>query len=160
MDAESITTILREAIRFILDETGFKDVTIRPVTGKSKSSDLVVTTGITGNIKGILMVSFGSSDAVRAANTMLAHIGEAQSGSTLDENHKASLSEITNLFTARFVNILSARDIDCNLTPPTIITGSSIGVSIRNIEHTIELEADGGAWRFYISLYIINTPKN
>ncbi len=159
MNTTDVMSTLEEAIRYILDETGFGNVTLRSATDTSKPSDLVITTGITGALRGIFMMRFGNPEALAAANTMLEHVGQPHEGSLLDESHKASLSEMTNLCTGRFVNLLSAKDMDCNLTPPSIITGTGIGISIRNIEYASDLEVNFDSRRFFISLYVISTLK-
>jgi chemotaxis protein CheX len=157
MKKESIQIILENSVKFILDETGFTAVSVAPSPEATEPAEIVVTIGITGGIKGILMLRFGLPDAIRVADLLLANTGQVPEGQGLDENRKASLSEVANLFTGRFINLLSEEGVDCNLTPPSIISGHEIGVSIRDTECSVQLSITNASWRFVLSLFIIKS---
>jgi chemotaxis protein CheX len=155
MNYDMITSALKDSVLFILAASGFEKLSANKLQANQGSCELVVTTGITGQIKGILMVQIGLHDGLIIANKMLANIDPAQVVSAFSETHKGALSEITNLFTGRFLNLLSEQNIDCNLTPPMIISGTDIVSQTRNVEETIEFSVEGDGWVLHISLCIM-----
>jgi CheY-specific phosphatase CheX len=156
MEPGKIESILIEAVQYIFPEIGADTFDVRAKKDIQALSELIVTTGITGDIKGILMIKTLYADAVSIANIMLRQIGQVPEQTALTQSHKEAISEFANLVSGRFLNILSMNEIDCNMTPPTIITGSGILSAIPNMRHSIDLRITSNSWALSVSLGILS----
>ena len=112
MEPSLIESSLMEAVRSIFPEIGASVLNVQMEKVISDPSEFIVTTGITGDMKGILMIKALCIDAVEIANIMLGNIGQAGDRSGITQSHKEALGEIANLVSGRFLNILSVNSVD------------------------------------------------
>jgi chemotaxis protein CheX len=155
MEREIIPSSLAAAIGEIMNELGVASVKIDTEAPESgEGHDLIVVSGLIGDVKGILLIEFTHRDAVCIANMMLRNIGQEHESGSVTREHKEALAEIGNLLTGRFVNILSEKGIDVNLTPPSIITGSDVRGSTKALKRAVAVRVSDGSWSFDLSLMI------
>jgi CheY-specific phosphatase CheX len=149
MEAELISSI-SEGIKQILSEIGFSD--IRKIDKNSESIEVVTTIGITGDLRGTLILKANKQSAIAIANKMLKAIHPYNVSDDFGIPQKEAIYEVTNLFAGRSLNILSEKNIDCSLTPPTIITGQKIFPVVYDMQFSTNLFFTGDFGD--ISLYI------
>ena len=70
---------------------------------------------------------------------------------------KEAIYEVINLFAGRSLMLLSEKNIDCSLTPPTIITGQKISPFMYEIQYSTNLFFTGDFGN--ISLFVGITKK-
>ncbi|MEJ2664814.1 MAG: chemotaxis protein CheX [Spirochaetia bacterium] len=136
MEQELVTSI-KTGIQQILTEIGFKQIS--QIRNNSERVEVITSIGITGDLKGTLMLKTNTQSAVTIANKMLLSIHPDGIRNEFGTAQKEAIYEVTNLFAGRSLNILSEKNIDCNLTPPTIITGNKISPIMCNITHSMDL---------------------
>ena len=71
---------------------------------------------------------------------MLSSINHIEKEEGFTSMQKAAITEFTNQFSARAVMLLSEEGIDCNITPPIIITGQNVESQTFHINQIIEKE--------------------
>ena len=138
MKTELVASIAR-GIEQILTEIGFSSV--RKTEDNSPRVEVVTSIGITGDVKGTLMLKTNRRSAVAIANKMLLSIHPNDIKDEFGTAQKEAIYEVTNLFAGRSLNILAEknRQLDCRLTPPTIITGSRISPIMCEIIYSRDL---------------------
>jgi chemotaxis protein CheY-P-specific phosphatase CheC len=110
-------------------------------------SDVVCSVGLTGGLSGFFMLAFGAPDLAKVAKRMAIHSGIESSGGGV--SHKEAAAELANQLAGRAVNELARRGLDCMITPPTVVTGSSIQASFPHFddEDSWEVSAEGSNFR-------------
>ena len=127
-----------EALREIVGEIGFEDISIDTGTQDYPIVELVASVGITGDLSGFMMLQADMKSARAFVDKMLANMGvDAGDETGLSQFHKEAVGEIVNQVSGRSTMMLADHQIDCNITPPTIISGSSICTDIAACESSI-----------------------
>ncbi len=145
-----LLTSIKSGIEQILSEIGFKQ--IEQIEANSQRVEVITSIGITGDVKGTLMLKTNTRSAVAIANKMLLSIQPNGIGNEFGTAQKEAIYEVTNLFAGRSLNILSEKNIDCNLTPPTIITGNKISPMVCEVTHSADLFFTGDFG--YLSIFV------
>jgi chemotaxis protein CheX len=125
VDDKVFATFL-EALRQIFLETGIE------LTGFSDGLSgvpvqAITTIGITGKLRGNLFLSTNHGSAGKILTLMMGDLASNTDAEGLAEFRKASLCELTNQIAGRAITLLSSMDMDCDITPPTIITADVVG---------------------------------
>jgi CheY-specific phosphatase CheX len=138
MEKELVSSI-SEGIEQILSEIGFS--AIRKTEDNSEAVEVVTSIGITGDVKGTLMLKTSTKSAIAIANKMLLSFHPNDIKDEFDAAQKEAIYEVTNLFAGRSINILAEKQkhLDCRLTPPTIITGKRISPVMCEIVYSTDL---------------------
>lgn len=138
MITELVSSITK-GIEQILTEIGFSS--IRKSDKDSGIVEVVTSIGITGDVKGTLMLKADRQSAVTIANKMLLSIHPHDIKNEFGTIQKEAIYEVTNLFAGRSLNILAEKQkqLDCHLTPPTIITGNKISPVMCEISYSTDL---------------------
>jgi chemotaxis protein CheX len=155
-----VLDVFLDALTQIFSETG---ITIDSVTDANRrdSSDQVVTSiGFAGGIKGNLMLC---TDSAAAANIVKAMMGGMQLSifeGGLREIHKTALGELSNQISGRAVTILSQNDLECDITPPIIITGRDLSSHVPDIAEAFSRVVKGpfGSLRLLLALTECELP--
>ena len=129
--------ILTQALIEIFEEVGIKDILTIEQPRIDLTCEVIITIGITGDIIGTMMLKSDQKSAVAMAEQMLRKINHYPTGNEFTESHQEVIREIMNLISARSLMILSEQNIDCNLTPPTLIMGKQISPSMFNISYSV-----------------------
>jgi len=128
---EKAFKVFLDALRQIFTETGIEitwcgeDDGVEPV-------QVITSIGITGDLRGNLLLETDHASAGKILETMLGDLASSSGMEGLAEIRKASLCELTNQVAGRAITLLSAMGIDCDITPPTIITADTVtdGISL------------------------------
>jgi chemotaxis protein CheX len=103
--------------------------------GKGAGSEIIANVGITGDLQGYLMIQADLPSACNFVSKMLSNMEVEPEEEGFSQFHKEAIGEIVNQVSGRSVMNLSGREIDCNITPPTILTGSSMAYNVSNLDH-------------------------
>lgn len=130
MKVEYINPFLLASVEMIDQVTGFKTkkgkIYVKDAPYKSES--ILVLIGITGGFHGSVVLSFSNGICYKMASAMMG----CPLITELDEIAKSAISELCNMILGHTATLFSKQKIDVDITPPTILTGDNIQVSIPN----------------------------
>jgi chemotaxis protein CheX len=107
------------------------DVSMGPVTDNTKqgtSQEVNILIGVTGNVMGTVIYAMSLSTAKAIAGTMLMHEIES-----LDRNAQSALCELGNMISGMAVSHFDETISDVALTPPSLVVGKDIFISILKL---------------------------
>ncbi len=139
----------------VLKETGFPEVRLEDSSPVEKI-EVVSSVGITGDIYGYFIIQTDKKNAQSFVDILMESMGmepEAEFGSLTRE----AIGEITNQISGRSTILLSQNGVDCDITPPTVMTGSNLLSTISNTEVNITKYINGefGSIGVYVGVKII-----
>jgi chemotaxis protein CheX len=146
---DKLKKILNDALTQILKEIGIEDVECIESPEENLTCEIILTIGITGHLTGTMMLQSDQKSATKIAEKMLSKINHYPEGDDFTESHQEAIREIMNLISGRSLMILSEHQIDCNLTPPTLITGKEICPSMYNIGYSVHTGVKGSFGEIY-----------
>lgn len=142
MKAEYINVFI-QAVLNVLDVTAKLDIRKKDLTliGSSKFElpfEISAIIGMTGQLKGQVIYSMQSnfSKEFTAALLMGMPVNEID-----NEMMKSGVNEMANMITGNATNILNEKDVNCELSIPSIMEGNQIVISPQNVQ-TIKLTFD------------------
>lgn len=142
MDVRHVNPFI-EAFSNIMPILGFTEISKGTLSKKEKnlvSTGVICIVGIVGDIKGNVVYSIDSEDALKIASTMMM----GMEIKALDEMAKSAISELTNMLTANAATCFCDIDINVDISTPTLLHGENIVVNMSSDQVLcIELKADG-----------------
>ncbi|MBS1717007.1 MAG: chemotaxis protein CheX [Armatimonadetes bacterium] len=102
------------------------DLAVRPKLFTSQQVSIVC--GVTGSIEGHVIYGMSMATADKIASIMI-----GQSVVTFDQIAASALAELANLISRNAVSRLAEQGFKCEITPPTILRGSNVQVSLLEI---------------------------
>jgi len=129
MKVEYINPFIESSMEVITQATG-----ITPTLGKVyiksipyKSSSVLVIIGLAGSIHGKVLINLEPDVSCKIASAMMG----GMEVSSLDELVKSAIGELCNMILGRTAVMFSERNIFIDITPPTVVTGENIQLSIH-----------------------------
>ena len=127
MKQEYVNPFIESSINVISQTTGFK-----PNVGKIyiknlpySGDNVIVIIGLTGEIKGTVVISLKNSVACKIASAMMCGMPVPE----LDEMSKSAISELCNMILGNTASVFAANNIKIDITPPTLLTGENLELS-------------------------------
>lgn len=125
------------AVQAVLDESGFEETSLSSfedlADGATPDVQVSISVGLTGAAKGFLWLSFTQDAAMACAERLGSLMGiEIAPSDTISEMHRAALAELANQVAGRTTMHLADRDLDANITPPTILVGSRVALGVTS----------------------------
>lgn len=119
------------------------------------SADVAIVVGITGVLTGqvILSMSLATAKGIAARMLMEDQVTE------LDEYAQSALAEMANMITANSTIGLADAGFNCDITPPTVITGSRIEISCQEGIQTLVIPLEMSMGSVEVNLSIIETSQ-
>lgn len=131
MKAEFINPFLSEC-QSIFREVAGVDLTYKG-TEVAKSTvatkEVVIVIGITGNLRGCVAINLDREFAMKVASNMMGGMKVSE----LNELSKSAISELCNMIMGRVSTAFSLKNINTDITPPSIMTGEKIELSVSNM---------------------------
>ena len=90
------------------------------------SNSVMVLIGLTGKIQGNVVVSFNYETAYKIVSAMMGGMPIQ----ALDEISKSAIGELCNMILGNTATIFSQKNINIDITPPTVLTGDNMQLSI------------------------------
>ncbi len=94
------------------------------------SENIAVIVGLTGQIRGQVVISFCQSSALSIASAMMGGMPLTE----LDDISKSAISELANMIMGNTATILASRDIGIEITPPSLLMGEKLLISPTNMQ--------------------------
>jgi len=130
------------AARDIISQCLYKEPTFEKPFVKTvpfDSRDLLIIIGITGEMKGKVMINISKSSCVNIASTMMGGMKME-----FDELSKSAAGELCNMIVGTTAMIFEKENIRINITSPTIIEGAQLKVSLKEQIICIPVIVDEG----------------
>lgn len=132
MNVEYINPFIEASQSVLLMMTGEK-----PELGKVHlrkapfgSENIAVIVGLTGKIRGQVVISFTIDSALAVASAMMGGMIVTE----LDDISKSAISELANMIMGNTATILASRDIGIEITPPSLLMGERLMISPANMQ--------------------------
>lgn len=105
------------------------------------SDNVAVIVGLTGTIRGQVIISFNKASAISVASAMMGGMPITE----LDEISKSAIAELGNMIMGNTATILASRGIGIEITPPSLLTADNLTIAPANMETvSIPLKLWGG----------------
>ena len=124
-----------------------------------KEYELICSLGLTGDLQGYLILRSDIRSAANLVARMASHLGMEMEEKNFGQLHKAAIGELTNQISGRATMKLSENGIDCNITPPTIITGTNVYTEIFNLLCSLNKKIEGEFGSLNLFVGIKNAKK-
>lgn len=121
MNADYINPFLIAATK-ILKDTCFVDASIgKPYINKTQfgADTLVIIIGVTGEMRGQVMIAFANDVALDIASKMI-----MMPITQLDELSMSAICELGNMILGNTATVFSSKGIGIDITPPTVCMGN------------------------------------
>lgn len=129
----TVSAVFPAAVEEVLLECGFADVDVRNGCSDDETVQLSVSIGLTGRVKGFFVVGTTLETALGVAHDLGGMMGiDMGPMPTMDDMHRAALSELANQISGRAAMHLSDAGFDTDITPPTIMSGDGLTVRFGN----------------------------
>lgn len=140
MNAEYINPFLVAAKKIVKDMC-FIDLKVgKPYLSNAefKEDTIIIMIGVTGEIRGQVLISFANNVACEIASKMIGMQIEI-----MDELSKSAISELGNMILGNTATTFSTKGIGIDITPPTICSGNmSFSNFAQNISVPLLYEED------------------
>lgn len=101
----------------------------KPVLGKVylknvpyQSYEIAVIVGLTGKIRGQVIISMSTGTALKVASAMMGGVPLSE----LDDISKSAIAELGNMIMGNTATILANRGIGIEITPPSLLVGEKM----------------------------------
>jgi chemotaxis protein CheX len=131
MKAEYVNQFLTECQRIFNDAAGidlmYKGTSVKksPVSTKS----VVVIIGVTGDLRGSIAINMDEDFAKKIASNMMGGMAVPE----FSELSKSAIAELGNMIMGRVSTAFSTKGITIDITPPSLMTGHGIVLSVVNM---------------------------
>ena len=119
------------------------------------TDEVAIFVGITGFLSGQLVISLPMACACSIAALMLME----EKVYELDEYAQSAIAEMGNMITANATIGLSEIGCICNITPPSVITGSKMEISSPQKIRTVVIPLTLGDSKIEVNISLIETAE-
>jgi Predicted inhibitor of MCP methylation, homolog of CheC len=108
----------------------------KPLDGK----EVITVIGVTGHLRGQVYTGMSTADALRIVSGMMGGATVAE----FDDMALSAISELANMICGNAAIQLSQGGVALDISPPTIITGSGLGVAASRMKTvSVPIHMDG-----------------
>ena len=129
------------AVTDVMAEAGLLETTIGEIAATDEAHAVISTIGITGDLQGYLMLCFDQSSYVGFVDSLSSALGMERSSD--DTYRRAVIGEVANQLAGRASMLLAEIGADCNITPPTVVTGANVTAGLQSPDEEIFFSAKG-----------------
>lgn len=128
MDVKYINPFLN-SFSSIMPELGFSNIEKKNINlvNKINSSEITISLGIVGDIKGNIVYTMSLESGKKIASKMMMGMEVKE----LDELAQSSLSELSNMLTAKAATTFSEIDLHVDISTPTLIYGEGVVIKLN-----------------------------
>jgi len=117
---EAFRVVLKQVLQ-VEAQLGKIFVKTSPYIGEA----VVIIVGLTGDLKGQAVLSQNRETACEIASTMMGGMEVTE----LNDISRSAVSELSNMILGTAASLLSQKQINIDITPPTMLTGESVTIS-------------------------------
>ncbi|MCK4541902.1 MAG: chemotaxis protein CheX [Spirochaetales bacterium] len=132
--SQLVLSVFSKACEEVFREIGFYDLNITDADVLANGAEVVANVGLTGGIHGYLLISSDKDSIINFISRMLQNMGMDSEEEDFGQFHREALGEVLNQISGRSMMKLAEQGIDCDITPPTIITGNRILPGMNNLD--------------------------
>lgn len=144
---------LSSSLEDFLKDAGFSSA-INPVENIESQTSVLTTVGITGDKVGFLTLAMDTENAVSLSRLFSKLMEIPIDKNELSDAHLEALAELTNQISGRVVMFMEDHDLNCSITPPSIMSGGDISFSLKTMNFSKTFKVDGKHGFFYITIGI------
>ena len=102
----------------------------KPYLKKSvyEGNALVIIIGVTGNMKGQVILSLNIPSACLIASKMMMGMPVTE----LNDMAKSAISELSNMILGNAATVFSKKGLSLDITPPSVCLGDNLDISVSN----------------------------
>ncbi|MBI9097751.1 MAG: chemotaxis protein CheX, partial [Spirochaetaceae bacterium] len=121
------TDYLENSLKDFLVDAGFSS-SITPIDEITDKANVMATVGITGDKVGFLTLSMELNNAVKLSRGFAELMEIPINSKEFSDSHIEALSELSNQIAGRVVMYMEDNDLNCSITPPTVLSGGNISI--------------------------------
>jgi CheY-specific phosphatase CheX len=118
---QDILEAFLEAVRQVFRETDIPIESVEAAQEPQAEDHVITSIGLTGDLKGILMLRTDLSGAAGILHAMTSGIRLPAREDMLTELQMAALAELSNQISGRAITLLSDLHLNCDITPPAVV---------------------------------------
>ncbi len=141
--SESNIVLIEKACEEVFNENGLNSVATDSGRVLFDKTNITATIGITGEVQGHLILFSQLDVAEKLVTELLKNIGMDQKIDHKDPMFKEAFAELLNQLGGRATIKFSEKDIDTDITPPTIIKGDNIYINTGSYGATAIIKISG-----------------
>lgn len=143
MNVEHINPFIEASQSVLMMMTGKKPNLGQVYLRKSpfRSDNIAVIVGLTGKIRGQVIISLSKGSALSVASAMMGGAPVLE----FDDISSSAISELANMIMGNAATLLASRGIGIEITPPSLLMGEKLMISQANMKTvSIPLGLDEG----------------
>lgn len=132
MNVEYINPFIEASQSVLMMMTGNKPELGQVYIRKSpfQSDNIAVIVGLTGKIRGQVVLSFSHKSALAVVSGMMG----GMTVTVLDEISKSAISELANMIMGNTATLLASRGVGIEITPPSLLMGEKLLITPANMK--------------------------
>jgi len=152
VESENLSYLL-SGLKDFLADAGFSS-TITQVEGIDSLINVMATVGITGEKVGFLTISMNLDNAVTVSKFFAELMEIPIESNEFSNAHLEALAELSNQTAGRIVMFMEDNQINCSITPPTVMSGGDISINLSSLKLTNFYKVEGLYGFFFITIGI------
>ena len=150
MENDNLSYIINSLKDFLAD-AGFAS-SIAPVSNVADQTNVMATVGITGEMVGFLTLSMNTDNAVNLSKFFADLMEIPIDSDDFSNPHLEAISELSNQIAGRVVMFMEDHDLNCSITPPSVMSGGEISINLKTLDVTQIFKVEGQFGYFYIAI--------
>ncbi len=141
--SESNIILIEEACEEVFRENGLSSIAANSDSVSFDKTNITATIGIAGEVHGHLILYARLDTAERLVQELFSNMGMEQNINHTDPMFRETFAELLNQLGGRTTIKLSENNLDTDITPPTIIKGDNIFISMNSYSSTAIIKISG-----------------
>lgn len=160
MIADSLK-LIETATQQVFAEIGFSQLSSETPATAAAPQDIVATVGITGALFGYLSLSTTTGSGQAFVQKLFENLNMEIDEQGFGELHQEAMAELVNQITGRSTTLLEHENIDCDITPPTIVVGQNLYFNLSQLSESLhrEIRGDFGSITLFVGIQRINAKE-
>lgn len=146
MNVEYVNSFI-EAAKVVLKNTTNYDTNLGRVylrNSSFKTDEIVIVVGVTGNMKGQVMLCMNKSTMLNISSAMMKNLSGQEITEVCDLSASA-ISELCNMILGNSATYLFEKGLEINISPPSIFSGMGIEISNKYKTLCIPIQLNDGS---------------
>ena len=151
---QEILAAFVEAVRQVFQDTDIAIDSVDPGDAFGSDAQVITSVGLTGDLKGILMLRTDRPGAAGILKAMTGGLRLPITNDRLSEILLAAIGEISNQIAGRAITLLSNLDLHCDITPPAVLAALQLQSLVPDLSESFLQTVQGPFGRLTIFLGI------
>ena len=151
---QQILAAFVEAARQVFQGTDIAIESVEPGDALGGGAQVVTSVGLTGDLRGILMLGTDTTGAAGILKAMSGPVHVRTTNGHLGEMEMAAIGEFSNQIAGRAITLLSDLGLRCDITPPTVIAAAQLHSLVPDLAESFRQTVTGPFGRLTVFLGI------